>query len=362
MMQAVFAELIRSIVSSIEAHPGSASARKTFTLELARLGQRLFSKDAPVAWCGVLAPFDLLSAMGVSSCFVEFVGGWLASVGMVEPMLQAADQHGYPTDCCSYHRAVIGANLKGVMPDPDFLVATSTPCSAGLATIENLAKHFKKDLFTLHIPYDDTDGGVRHLADQFRSLTEFVSEHTGRELEDEALRRTIERSNRASELLAETYELASAVPSPARARDLSNYGICMTLLLGTEAAIEVAEAFRDEFARKIEAGKSGVADERVRLLWVQNRIQFKSAVEPVLEAHGAAVVFDELNQVTWEPIDVDDPYTGMARRALSSPLTGPIDRRVRNLQERAKAYKIDGAIHPCHWGCRQGTGARGMIE
>jgi benzoyl-CoA reductase/2-hydroxyglutaryl-CoA dehydratase subunit BcrC/BadD/HgdB len=27
----------------------------------------------------------------------------------------------------------------------------------------------------------------------------------------------------------------------------------------------------------------------------------------------------------------------------------------------ARDYRIDGAINPCHWGCRQGTGARGMI-
>jgi benzoyl-CoA reductase/2-hydroxyglutaryl-CoA dehydratase subunit BcrC/BadD/HgdB len=28
----------------------------------------------------------------------------------------------------------------------------------------------------------------------------------------------------------------------------------------------------------------------------------------------------------------------------------------------ARAYKLDGAINPCHWGCRQGTGARGLIS
>jgi benzoyl-CoA reductase/2-hydroxyglutaryl-CoA dehydratase subunit BcrC/BadD/HgdB len=27
----------------------------------------------------------------------------------------------------------------------------------------------------------------------------------------------------------------------------------------------------------------------------------------------------------------------------------------------AQKYRIDGAINPCHWGCRQGTGVRGLI-
>ena len=65
----------------------------------------------------------------------------------------------------------------------------------------------------------------------------------------------------------------------------------------------------------------------------------------------------------WEiPIDPDDPYPGLARRAISIPLNGDIRRRVEHLQELAQAYRIDGAINPCHWGCRQGTGARGLIE
>ena len=27
----------------------------------------------------------------------------------------------------------------------------------------------------------------------------------------------------------------------------------------------------------------------------------------------------------------------------------------------ARRYRIDGAINPCRWGCRQGTGSRGIV-
>ena len=63
----------------------------------------------------------------------------------------------------------------------------------------------------------------------------------------------MERTNRTRAILVEIYELARAVPSPARPRDMVNFGILMPLLLGTEAGIEVAEAYRDEFARKASA-------------------------------------------------------------------------------------------------------------
>jgi benzoyl-CoA reductase/2-hydroxyglutaryl-CoA dehydratase subunit BcrC/BadD/HgdB len=36
--------------------------------------------------------------------------------------------------------------------------------------------------------------------------------------------------------------------------------------------------------------------------------------------------------------------------------------RIKHLHKLARAYSLDGAINPCHWGCRQGTGARGLIS
>jgi len=100
----------------------------------------------------------------------------------------------------------------------------------------------------------------------------------------------------------------------------------------------------------------------LRLLWIQNRIQFKNPLVDILEnEYGAAVIADELNAITWDPIDPEDPFAGLARRAISIPFNGRIDRRIAHLQQMARDYRIDGAINPCHWGCRQGTGARGLI-
>jgi benzoyl-CoA reductase/2-hydroxyglutaryl-CoA dehydratase subunit BcrC/BadD/HgdB len=364
MMLSYFEKLAAETEARLQtAPPDQPLARKTLTLELARLGVRLFSGKEQVAWCGVLAPFDLLHAMDVTSCFVEFVGAMLASSGAVEPLLGEAEAAGYPPDGCSYHRAVTGATLQGLMPVPDFLIATSAPCSGGLAVIENLARHFDKDLFVIHVPRDDGEESVRFLADQLRAMTDFVVAHTGKPLDPERLRTAVMNTNRAREILLEVYELARSVPSPARRRDFVNFGIVLALLMGCESAVDVARAYRDQFARTCESNAANPRPEQARLMWLQNRIQFRNPLEQLLdEDYGAAVVIDELNDITWDPIDPDDPFPGLARRMLSIPLTGPVERRVRSLQRLAKEYQVDGAINPCHWGCRQGTGARGLIE
>lgn len=128
MMLEYFQNLASGLEAKLGERPEGAVARKRFALEIARLGTRLYSGEGQVAWCGVLTPFDLLQAMGLTSCFVEFVGAMLASTGTVEKFLVDAEQAGFATDSCSYHRAVLGAALQGMMPEPDFLIGTSAPC------------------------------------------------------------------------------------------------------------------------------------------------------------------------------------------------------------------------------------------
>ncbi len=362
MMLQYFESLTAGLEDRLAHTTEGPRARKRFALEIARLGTRLFSPDQKVAWCGVLAPYDLLQALGVTSCFVEFVGAMLASTGGVPPFLEAAEQTGFSTDTCSYHRSVAGATEQGMMPEPDFLIATTAPCAGGMAVLEHLARRSQKPMFVIQVPSRLDDRAVDQLADQFRAMVAFVEQRTGTRLDPARLRATVEATNRARAAWLEVNRLAAAVPSPARRRDLVNFGIVMGLFLGTEAAVEIAELYRQEFAATVAAGQAGTTGERVRLMWLQNRIQFKNPIEAFLDELGAAVVLDELNDVDWEPVDPDDPYRGMAKRALSIPLCGPATRRVTNLQRLAGLYAVDGAINPCQWGCRQGTGARGLVE
>jgi hypothetical protein len=116
MMKQYFDDMVSGIDAALQADPVRRSPRKVYALEVARLGQRLYSSENKVAWCGVTAPFDLLTAMGVTSCFVEFVGAMLAATGLVEAFLEEAEQLGFAGDSCGYHRAVFGAASKGLMP------------------------------------------------------------------------------------------------------------------------------------------------------------------------------------------------------------------------------------------------------
>ncbi len=362
-MYQYFKDLAAGIEARILEDPLLPNPRKKFALETARLGSRLYSGDNTVAWCGITVPFDLLNAMGITSCFVEFVGAVLAATGMADPFLQEAEQAGFAGDTCGYHRSVIGAARKNVMPEPDFLIASTCPCSGGVAVMENLAQLFDKALFVLNVPQENSEQSVAYLAGQIRDMVEFVTRHTGDSLEKHKLHQAVENTNRTRKIMEDIYQLARHVPSPTDGRLLTNFGLVMPLFLGTEAAVEIAQAYKDEFTARLDHGIQGVPAEKLRLLWIQNRIQFKNPLVEMLEKeYQANIVADELNDIYWDPIDPADPYSGMARRAIAIPLNGTLQGRIEHLQKLARAYKLDGAINPCHWGCRQGTGGRGLIS
>ena len=363
MMYQYFKDMADGIEAKILQDSNLPNPRKKYALETARLGSRLYSGNNTVAWCGLAVPFDLLNVMGITSCFVEFVGAVLAATGTADPFLEEAEQAGFVGDTCGYHRTVIGAARKNIMPEPDFLIATTCPCSGGIAIMENLAALFNKDLFVLNVPQEDSEQNVAYLADQIRDMVEFVTRHTGEPLDEGKLRRAVENTNRARNIMEDVYQLAQNVPSPTDGRLLTNFGLVMPLFCGTEAAVEIAQAYKDEFTARVDNGISGVPDEKLRLLWIQNRIQFNNPLVELLEKeYRANIVSDELNDIFWDPIDPQDPYPGMARRAIAIPLNGSIQRRIGHLQKLARTYSLDGAINPCNWGCRQGTGARGLIS
>ena len=362
MMLEYFQNLVAGIESSLREDPESKSPRKVFVLEIARLGERLYAGNDPIAWCGVCAPFDLLNAMGITSCFFEFVGGMLASTGFEAMFLDESEQVGFGRDSCGYHRAVIGAARKNFMPIPDFLIGTSSPCTGGIAAVENLARHFKKGLFVLNVPQQADQTGVRYLADQLKDMTDFVTAHTGTSLDQDRLQAAIALSNQARDIMIEIYATAHQVPSPASAKEMGNFGIIIPLLLGMDTGVETAKVYRDEFKKRATNGYSAVSGERLRLLWLQNRIQFKNSLIEWLESeHQAAIVSDELNSIYWPAIDPEHPFESIARRIIAIPFNGPLQQRIAHLTQLACDAKVHGAINPCHWGCRQGTGVRGLI-
>ena len=359
MLEKYFTQLEASLKAKLEA---KTTARRKFVYEIARIGSRIFDDNWSIGWTTVFIPYEILSSMGISGMFVEFFGAMLASTGMSSKYLDISESKGFSTDSCSYHRTIIGAAMDGLLPKPDVLIGASIPCNGGVKALKRIGEIFNKEVFILNIPIDVTPKSIDFLTDQFEQKIEYAENETGRKLEYDVLKKSIKYNNEARKYLIELNNLCMNVPSPANSNDLKNF-IMIVLLLGTEEGVEVVKLYRDEFKSRIDNSISGLPEEKYRLMWIQNRIQFKTDILRILEEnYGAKIVTDELNHIWWEPMNENEPLRSLAKRIITHPLVGPADRRLEVITQLAQDYKIDGAINPAHWGCRQSAGARVLFK
>jgi benzoyl-CoA reductase/2-hydroxyglutaryl-CoA dehydratase subunit BcrC/BadD/HgdB len=281
---------------------------------------------------------------------------------MSSKYLGLSESKGFSTDSCSYHRTIIGAAMDGLLPEPDVLIGASIPCNGGVKALKRIGEIFNKDVFILNIPIEITPDSIDYLTDQYKEMIEYVENETGRKLDYDKLKKTIKYNNQAREYLIEANNLCKNVPCPANSNDLKNF-IIYILLQGTEEGVQVAKLYRDEFKFRVENGLTGLSEEKFRLMWIQNRIQFKTDLLDILEERfGANIVIDELNHIWWEPMDENQPLRSLAHRMMTHPIVGPVERRLKVITQLAQEYKIDGAVNPAHWGCRQTAGARVLFK
>nr|MDO8114888.1 2-hydroxyacyl-CoA dehydratase family protein [Candidatus Sigynarchaeota archaeon] len=359
MLKSYFEDLEKGLSKKLAE---KVTARRTFIHEIARIGMKMFDPAWSTAWTTVFVPFEILNAMGVSGLFIEFVGAMVAGAGVARPFFERAEREGYSTDGCSYHRTIVGAALNGMLPEPDLLIAASFPCNGGVKALMRIGEIYKKDVLILNSPYRDTPESIDYLVKQYENMIAFIKEKNGRELDVSKLKQSIHYNNEGREYLLEAFELCKHVPSPANSDDWKNF-VIYALLSGSKEGVAVAKTYRDELKRRLDAGVVGVPGEKHRLLWVQNRLQFKTDLIDVLEKqYKANVVIDELNYVYWTPMDEADPLRSLATRQIRHPLIGPVERRLHYLTQMAGEFKVDGVINPSHWGCRQSAGVRGLFK
>ena len=359
ILKKYFEQLETGLKNKLES---KVTARRRFVYEIARIGSRIFDNDWSIAWTTVFVPYEILNSMSVSGMFVEFFGAMLAGTGMSSKYLDLSESKGFSTDSCSYHRTIIGAAMDGLLPEPDVLIGASIPCNGGVKALKRIGEIFNKDVFILNIPIEVTPDAVDYLTDQYKEMIKYVENETGRKLDYDKLKKTIKYNNQARKYLIETNNLCKNVPCPANSNDLKNF-IIYILLQGTEEGVEVAKLFRDEFKYRVENELTGLSEEKFRLMWIQNRIQFKTDILKILEERfGANIVIDELNHIWWEPMDESQPLRSLAHRMITHPIVGPVERRLEVITQLAQEYKIDGAVNPAHWGCRQTAGARVLFK
>ncbi|MCI8283718.1 MAG: 2-hydroxyacyl-CoA dehydratase [Firmicutes bacterium] len=299
----------------------------------------------------IFTPCEMIHESGLNPYNVEGFSCYLSASKAERVFLQQAENDGLSETLCSYHKTFIGAADKGVLPKPKCIVYTNLTCDANLLTFRRLADMFEVPSFSIDVPMQQNEDNVAYVADQLRRLGDFLTEHTGKIINEDKLKERISRSSRTlmnyrrfQQERADKYVPADLV-SPLYA------GMTNNLLLGTEEE----ETYTKMLLQDI---KHAPASKGKRIYWMHTIPFWSDAVANELRLNkNAQIVGCELAQVCDMELDPQKPYESMARRMVYHALNGSVNRRIDEGIRHAKEAGADGVVWFAHWGCKHTLGA-----
>jgi hypothetical protein len=196
---------------------------------------------------------------------------------------------------------------------PDFIV----DCSSSTRLLDNWharAQHDWEELYETH----RLDFQVAQLKDLIRAAETL----SGRNFDHAEFTRQMHRVNEAGEVVAEIRDLiAAAHPCPVPLTEQLNNIMAATWSRGSQWAIDHLRFYRDEVKARIEAGVGACADERYRLLWLNNGLWFNTSFYRAFEqSHGAVFVwsmYTDFFSDGYRKYFSDDPLRALAARHIS---------------------------------------------
>jgi benzoyl-CoA reductase/2-hydroxyglutaryl-CoA dehydratase subunit BcrC/BadD/HgdB len=335
--------------------------------------RRAMAHVKPLAYVTSGAPVEILEAMSILTLYPEnygaLCGASLASVRLCE----VAERAGYPADLCSYARGHIGAvmqpkdaPLKG-LPRPDVLICCTNICGTVQKWYEALAELYGAPLFLLDVPFQRQTPPEPHViayvAGQMRELVDWLGARTGRRLKEKKFRSVLELSRQAVALWQEILSFGWYRPSPINAPDLFIAMAPIVALRGTRQPLDCYRRLKAELEERVAQGVGAVPGERYRLLWDNIAIwyQLYRFFRPFMDA-GACFVADTYTNAWTVELDVDEPFTGLARAYTGVFINVDLPTRLKTITDLARRFEVDGMVMHANRSCKPFSLTQGDVR
>ena len=323
-----------------------------------------------------LAP-ELYTAMDMPYYMVMQTPFLASSVPYLLDDIDAAEAMGLGSDLCTAIRLSIYYVEANLSPLPTCALNLLYPCD-GAPLLHEVIKRNKRwrniPMFGCDPPYYSDGRSLNYFAGELRKMVKFLEKHTGRKLDLDKLKETLERSNQMFRLWDEYNQLRRNVPSP------HGWGIgapqCFSQAWVYEAGtLEGIDWFKKlvEIAEiNVKAGIGPVPEEKIRLFWF-DLLPFGWVFEvlPWLEQEwGAVMVMDMFGNYPYTMIDTSNEeqmWLDIAKRNLfDSPMVrqarGVADNFANDIKRIVRDYKIDVVIWPGHMGHKDGSATVGIMR
>jgi benzoyl-CoA reductase/2-hydroxyglutaryl-CoA dehydratase subunit BcrC/BadD/HgdB len=321
-----------------------------------------YAHQKPVIWINSFLPSELIYGLGAIPILPEIISALVSYLGWSGRFLSRADTS-ISTDLCSFYRCALGLALEDFLPRPDLILSSSQLCDGANKFFNYLSRLYQCPHLFLDPPYSDHPRSHRYMEGQIEEVMDEATKILSLPLRKERFRLVLNRSNQARQWIEKINQLRQSIPSPFPGSEGLSYLSGMSFhSMGSPWALRFFPLLYAEIEKRVFSKKGYLPEEKHRLLWLHHvRPYYKNEIFNILSSRGVALSFEEANYLYWPPLDPSEPWKSLADKILSNVWAGPIERRMRAIEEMRVAYSIDGVIHFSHWGCRQSCGGAAII-
>jgi benzoyl-CoA reductase/2-hydroxyglutaryl-CoA dehydratase subunit BcrC/BadD/HgdB len=226
-------------------------------IELASSFLNAYDDKAKVAWTSYYSfPMELLAAFDVAPFDFEIATNLLPMLdadGSVN-IMSRAEEEGYSTDLCSFHRLAMGCQLLGYMPRADILLSSSYFCDGKARLNQILAGYHGREDITLDVPNKIDKESIEYVASQLRYIAGRLEAVCGHRLDQERLRECIRAFNRGRAAYARLAEIQRSSPFPWNGINVLNLCIFGNMLAGRPIQEQLYDELVEECRAKLDSG------------------------------------------------------------------------------------------------------------
>ena len=318
------------------------------------------TEGRPVGWMPPMnGAIEIFYAMDLQPVFPENWSPLCAAFGFTPGNFEVSEGMGYSRDLCGYLRNIAGY-VHGMMkdeeallrlPEPDILISFGGGCIPAMKIFQIMERRFPgASVFSADLPQvaveDIKDYHVDYAVSEMHRLIAFLTEATGRKMDDDRLKETVGLSDRACALWDEIMSYRRHIPVPLSAAEIGIMFVMVTRQ-GTQTAVDFLTRVRDEVKERAEGKLGVIEDERIRLFWDNIPLWYNMGLFNYFEKMGGVVVAETYSAAWSLRLNVDRPIEALAIKSLMSyPLVScvSIKKRKEMVLKACRDYSIDGAV------------------
>lgn len=315
-----------------------------------------------MAWTSVGFPCEVLYLFDIYPMMLEAIASTFATIGLSPVFIDKADSEEIPNTMCSFHRVIIGASETKFLGTPSLVAATSIMCDGNSKSFYVAANNKNVPFLFIDIPYEYSEEGVWYVKDQLQNAIKMFEDISGIKYNKDKFELIVKKVNEAFGLSRKFYKLKqNSSVNTYQGYEIAGFAFPRYFMLGSNRLVNVLR----ERCRDVEKGlgynrfykKRNSRKSARRIMWLHITPQYDNDMWSIIDnGKTSKIVCDEYSSTNLEDYDISDPLGSIAKRLITHPSNGPLERRIDHILKVAKDYKVDGIIHYSSWGCHQAAG------